>query len=352
LIDDNHLKADILLCCGDLADKADPGAMKYVWTSLSGLARGLGAKLCATAGNHDVDSRYGYNQYDARGVLQSLNPTFPVNSARSADQYWSRQFCVVIVGSLRLILVNSAAYHGQGLPGTGSPEYSHGRIADSTVERLKDVLDAPAESAINVLAVHHHPMAIAEVDDDGSHMVNGAALIDLLAKDRQAWMIIHGHKHVPRLIHGQGGNNAPVLFGCASFSAVLTGRWATRIANQFYLIDLPISPAGRSRLPIAGRFRSWDWHMGLGWEPASEHSGLPSTGGFGCRDHSTLVAANVAATVRKKSPSPVMWHEILKVYPQYEFLMPADIARVKTELETSHSVKVQWGGGYPAELTT
>jgi hypothetical protein len=60
----------------------------------------------------------------------------------------------------------------------------------------------------------------------------------------------------------------------------------------------------------------------------------------------------VAATVKKKSPSPVMWHEILKVYPQYEFLMPADIARVKTELETSHSVKVQWGGGYPAELTT
>lgn len=351
LIKTSKLKADLLLCCGDLADKAEPGAMKYCWAFLNETAKLLGARLCATAGNHDIDSRYGYNAFDARGMMQNLTPTFPVREGRLADQYWARQFCIVQSGSWRLVLVNSAAYHGQGSDDAQPPEYAHGRIAQSTIERLKDALTPPTNAAVNLLAIHHHPMAIGGVDEDGSYMANGEALIDLLAMDRQMWLIIHGHRHVPRLLHGQGGNNAPLLFGCGSFSALLRGRWATSAGNQFYMLEFPIGAASSLGLPLVGRFRSWDWHIGLGWEHATESSGLPGAGGFGCREHSGAVATKVADLVRKRSPATVSWLEVLAKYPQFEFLMPADIARVRTELESSKSIRVQWGAGYPTELS-
>jgi predicted phosphodiesterase len=352
LIAAENFKADVLLCCGDLADKAEPGAMKYAWSFLDDVASQLGAKLCATAGNHDVDSRYGYNDFDARGMLQNLLPNFPVRDSPLADQYWARHFCVVELGHLRLILLNSAAYHGQGSTDAQPPEYSRGRIAKSTVERLKDALQVNTKATVNLLAVHHHPMAIAGVDEDGSQMVNGEALVDLLAMDHHTWMIIHGHKHVPRLVHGQGGNNAPLIFGCGSFAALPTGKWATNTPNQFYLVEYPSSPGSAGGLPLAGRFRSWDWHIGMGWEPAADLSGLPSAGGFGCREHSTSVAANVAALVRARSPVALTWQEVLDQYPQYAYLAPTDVARVRRDLEKTNSVHVQWGPGYPTELST
>jgi predicted phosphodiesterase len=350
LITTEALRADILLCCGDLADKADPASVKYAWAFLRDAAQLLGGQLCATAGNHDVDSRYTYNDFDARGVLQTLVPTFPVSDAALADQFWARHFCVIESGELRLVLLNSAAYHGQGPPRAEAPEYSRGRIAASTVERLKDALRNSAAARINILACHHHPMAMPNVDDDGSHMQNGESLIQLLADDRSNWMIIHGHKHVPRLLHAQGGNNAPILLGAGSFSAVLTGRWATTTPNQFYVLEFPAGTAGDVGLPLAGRFKAWDWHIGLGWQPAKDQSGLPHLGGFGSREHALTVAQKIVALLDETPGVPIQWEEVLVRYPEYEFLSPDDMDRVKRELREGLAVRVQDGAGYPIEL--
>jgi metallophosphoesterase superfamily enzyme len=63
LISDNKLRADILLCSGDLANKATPSGLNYAWRQLEILKNALGArKLIATAGNHDMDSRYQDNE--------------------------------------------------------------------------------------------------------------------------------------------------------------------------------------------------------------------------------------------------------------------------------------------------
>jgi hypothetical protein len=47
--------------------------------------------LLGTVGNHDVDSRLRFSEFDPKGHLQALSPPFPgVNGV--ADRYWARNF--------------------------------------------------------------------------------------------------------------------------------------------------------------------------------------------------------------------------------------------------------------------
>ena len=62
-----------------MADKANPTAMNYVWGKFHLLAEKLKVKNSfATVGNHDIDSRYAYNEFDAKGMLHGLNPPYPL----------------------------------------------------------------------------------------------------------------------------------------------------------------------------------------------------------------------------------------------------------------------------------
>src|SRR5579863_2023126 len=62
-------KADLLLCPGDLGDKARPSAIQYAWECVHEIARVLNpALVAATTGNHDCDSRYEHTDFDAKGL--------------------------------------------------------------------------------------------------------------------------------------------------------------------------------------------------------------------------------------------------------------------------------------------
>jgi hypothetical protein len=53
----------------------DEDPFGYAWQRLHDLAEKSGAKLIATVGNHDVDSRYKSNAFDPRGYApQVLTP--------------------------------------------------------------------------------------------------------------------------------------------------------------------------------------------------------------------------------------------------------------------------------------
>jgi len=89
LIKEANLNADLLICPGDLTDKADTAALIYVWAELQAIGRVLGAdRVIATAGNHDVDSRHQHNEFDAKSALQALLPMFPGLSEQECDRYW------------------------------------------------------------------------------------------------------------------------------------------------------------------------------------------------------------------------------------------------------------------------
>src|SRR5689334_18795176 len=65
LIRDEKLKADVLLCPGDMGDKADPAGIAYGWEALHRVAAALKCRLVTgTTGNHDVDSRLTHHKFD------------------------------------------------------------------------------------------------------------------------------------------------------------------------------------------------------------------------------------------------------------------------------------------------
>jgi 3',5'-cyclic AMP phosphodiesterase CpdA len=185
LIGRESLRADLLLCGGDIGDKARPAAIKFAWASLERVRKALDAeRLAITTGNHDYDSRHAYNSFDAKGVLQALDPPYPLPHEADNDKYWARNFVFVEGAAYRLVVLNSSAYHGQG-----SDEVEHGRVSDATLERLKAGLITLAPKPVNILLCHHHPKPHSELGlGEADTMRNGQQLLDLPGV-RRLWVV-------------------------------------------------------------------------------------------------------------------------------------------------------------------
>jgi hypothetical protein len=215
LLKSENLAVDWVVSPGDLGDRAEPTAQKFAWDELERLRNKLGAKhLIATAGNHDLDSRRTSPDFDLKGSLQLLDPSFPIDlkcfevgDGVYGDRYWSRNFAVIPFPDIdcTLLIINSCAFHGYTSPlnlkpGDEKPpdEHTRGKISSLTREAiLKSVQNLTTR--LNIVLVHHHPIKLPFVDDGNSLMIGGAELIDALKNTQKQWLIIHGHQHVPHL---------------------------------------------------------------------------------------------------------------------------------------------------------
>ncbi len=191
LIEDESLIADLLLCPGDLGDKAKPQSTAHAWHSLQRIGEALRVEmLAATAGNHDVDSRYNYNDYDAKGWLQCLDPLFPIAPDELYDRYWSRHFAVVRFEDICLVLLNSSAYHGGP-----SDEYEHGRISTRTLTALRDAVSSGL-SRINILLCHHHPHHHSELGLGEADLMKNGQLTERMQERMKRGSKMPGWTHI------------------------------------------------------------------------------------------------------------------------------------------------------------
>ena len=347
LIEHEEIRADLLICPGDLADKADPSALNYAWKKLNDLKAQLNAEhLLATSGNHDVDSRNMHGDHDPKGSLQSLRPMFPAGEENLCDRYWSRNFAVFLRGEMRVVLLNSSAFHGYGRD--ADPEFKHGRVSSHTISALRRALEG-SEWRINILVCHHHPAPYNPVgEEDYSEMLGGDQLLELLnSGDFGSWILIHGHKHYPRLAYASGGASSPVIFSAGSFSAVLYQKVQSRAGNQFYIIEIPIDDLDDLELDLAGTLTAWDWITMVGWQPAGPSSGLPHRSGFGWREGTRAIATAIAA---KSTGGVQTGNELLAHLPKLRFLRPQDLVQVVRRLDTAHGIKVTLKDGMIIEV--
>lgn len=345
LIAQEDLRADFVLCPGDLGDKADPDGIAYAWQSLDRLRERLRAAcLIATAGNHDIDSRFMYTGYDAKGRLQELAPLFPVADLHPADEYWSRHFTTIETDAARVVTLNSCAYHGyyddeddHAHPNRhrARRERDHGRVADRTLVRLRRHLEGLTPKPVNIVLCHHHPARFGVKLPDTDVMEGGDVLVELLAGGTCGrWAIVHGHKHYPNLMYAQGGGNAPVIFGAGSFSSAdLWAELGGDVRNQFYVIEFPLRDTIPLGLPWAATFRSWTFIASQGWVTRSPEGGLPSLGGFGFRAEAGQLADDVNAYAAAKGKTIMRWSEVLEAFPRLRYLIPIDEKHLERELE-------------------
>jgi hypothetical protein len=343
------IRADVLLCCGDLGDKADPTGLQYVWGEVEKVRMALEAKLTlGAAGNHDVDSRYIYSGFDAKGQVQALKPRFPVDDERGWLEYWAKNFTVVEVGRARFILLNSAAYHGaakDGLP----PEYVHGRVSDHTISRLLAELKEAGERSANILVCHHHPFKNDKIaTSDYSQMTNGDKLINnLVDAELGPWLVIHGHKHQGRVFYAQGGNSYPTVFAAASFSAKPYPDQVGHTFNEFYIMELEVPQAVGEVSSLLGRIDTWSWSYGDGWRRPQVNEGFGPRAGFGARVDIGQLAKQIATGLRNDHAGrPVSWKQVGECHGYVNHLVPEELFRLIGILEKHHQFGITRDNDY------
>src|SRR5580704_4645240 len=287
---EEKVKADVVLCPGDLAHQAHGAATTWAWEQLQKIAKAVGAdRVIATAGNHDVDSRHMEPSLDPCDNLKELQPPFPLESA---NDYWANSMSLVIHDGWRIVTLNSCFHHN-----ANEQEHRQGRIEHSAITKLNKQLSATdAGAEVNILLCHHHPMPHTELDpNDRSAMVGGDHLLDLLDRGRHGrWLVVHGHKHFPWLSSAPGSSISPIVFSAASASVLLYPALSTQVRNQVHLIEFDTARSRAVNLHLAGTFESWMWSAGDGWAPAPVGSGLPGQGGFGFRVDLADLARRIA----------------------------------------------------------
>lgn len=341
LIADQHLKCDYLFCGGDLGDRATPDAQQYAWQSINQIGGLLQVKeVFGAAGNHDVDSRFAYNQYDAKGQILSLEPKFPTSRESNWLEYWARNFTIVDLDEARLLLLNSSAFHGYHKSGE-TPEYIHGRVSDRTLDAIAQRLSGARKRSINILFCHHHPIKNDAVKNaDYSHMDNGDRLVNLVQDlGVGPWMLLHGHKHAPRLYYAPGDSSAPTVFSAGSFAAKPFRETSDPIKPEFYIITIQNLPENSSST-VRGRIEVWQWSYGIGWGKGKQGIGLGNSAGFGARLDTSEFASEIGTRLKQMhSGTSLKWSDFTDEFPKLQHLIPSDLKRVIDQLRESYGVR-------------
>lgn len=343
------LTADVLLCPGDLGDKAQPVAIQHAWRELHAIKSELRARdLIPTTGNHDIDSRHAHNNHDAKGMLQALHPAYPFAKTNLNDRYWARHFVVIRRNNYRILVLNSSAFHGEGrFDQTKKHEFEQGRVSDYTLSMIRSELNEAAPPNVNILLCHHHPHPHSELrlgEDD--LMIGGRALLDLLGSGVYGrWLVVHGHKHHAKLEYAAGGASPPVIFAAGSVAAVLFRELQTVARNQFYVIEFPLDQF--ESLGFVGQFQSWDWTSGHGWISAPKGSRLPAHGGFGWRGDINVLARQLNRAVTRTT---VKWSVLAKQFPHINYVLPQDLEQLVRLLRADPTLTVEPQDDVPPTL--
>jgi Icc-related predicted phosphoesterase len=336
------IKADFLICCGDLGDKAVPGATERAWKELQELGKLLETKqIITTVGNHDVDSRHQHNDHDARGVLLELAPGFPFADESHNCHFWTHHFVTFNdpIANVRFVVVNSSAYHGEKVD-----EYAHGRVSERTMKRLKASLEKENRFPLNILICHHHPHKHSELKlGDYDDMRGGYELLNLIDSAKFGpWIVFHGHKHHPKISYAQGDSSTPVIFSAGSCAAIPGPDLLGHARNQVYLVHLKIPNEFSTN--CCGEFISWDWMPGRGWDLSQIGSGLPDRGGFGYRGD----IGELAVKISTDFPSGGKWRDVEAKMPVLLNLLPSDSRKLRSILKSEYDYRFEDGkGGNP-----
>jgi hypothetical protein len=339
--------ADFLICPGDITDKASAVGFDEGWSQLSKLKDVLGAShVVASTGNHEVSSRAGAEHDQEGNSVVELDPLKTVQKHEDYPStllcgdarwvYWGRGYYLVEADGVVFLLLNSSHYHGT----TRANEFERGRIGDVALSCLRSELKSAVESRrgthLFVAVLHHHPIQHQDINFDLGkvEMDNGARLMQILGESGVAWIVIHGHKHHPRLQLSQGASSTrSVVFAAGSFGAPLAGRLAMTTRNQFYVMEAGVKD--QSVIPgAAGSVRSFHWDF-TRWDTSTLRvHGLPDRCGFAVPDvRLETLAEEVSEVLGRRSNSYMRWDELTHQLSELGNVLPGDQDALRRALE-------------------
>jgi predicted phosphodiesterase len=334
LIGEQTINADYLICPGDLCDKADTQAAQYAWTELEKLASMLQVRrFFGVTGNHDLDSRYlAQSTIDPKDALRAMQPPYPIPGSGNDSantSYWLDHFAFLTDTNVRTLLLNTCGTHG-----LQKDEMRHGRIGVPTLQRIRKYLQNDSgEYAINLAICHHHPQQHSELElGEYDFMRDGQQFLQLIGSGEfGSWIVIHGHKHHPKITYAAGGNTSPVVFSAGSFSVLLDPQHGSQ-QNTFHLLEIEADVVGST---LRGQARTFEFDFGRGWRPAHDGSAVPYHAGFGFRGDLQQLAASIAAAI---PDSHKTISELASQLPDLQYLIPSDRAYLFDTLRKRHGM--------------
>jgi 3',5'-cyclic AMP phosphodiesterase CpdA len=271
LVRGNHLRADALLCPGDLTHKSSNIGLHSGLAYVREIAAELHAPLIFVAtGNHDVNSRT--PGVDPFRNLKTLHSDFPFSESEAVNRYWSEGFHVAPLSTdVSLAVINTSYHH------YSEPESRHGTFPLSQIDALDRHLRSTSAARAHLIALlHHHPVLHSVAGFESDDVIpTGDRLLKCLAQ-HGCNLVIHGHKHYSRLKRELIDGSHLLVFASGSFSAQLN-QIGTHTANLFHIITVD------DLAPVAtGHLNSWEYNYSTGWHRTSfDGSGLPHVSNFG-----------------------------------------------------------------------
>lgn len=325
LIKQQSLRANILLMPGDITNEVDPQGMLTGWGFVQEIARSLGASYVApTLGNHDVISRTPTD--DAFKLARRLSsPKFPTEDAQAFDQFWSKGFFTIENEKWRVLVINSVTSHAN------EAAAKQGFISEKQIDDIGRYISAVGSKAVQVAVCHHHTMLHEDIRLGKSDVMENGSLLSQKLAEQKFCLIVHGHKHHPKLSYAPGAQPIPVL-AAGSFSAGLKNGLASRTRNVFHLITIQLPQSVGT--PVSGIIRTWQFREWKGWTPATwEAADFPHCTGFGCFDHPHNLASQIESIFRAKGTRFEHWSKIVAELPNIRLIPPSTFEAVGKRLK-------------------
>ena len=155
---DSKIDSDVIICLGDLGDKANEHGIKSGWDAISRMDSKLNCNLkVGVAGNHDVDSRKIYSQ-EPHKFIKNFSVDFPTSDPNLNSKFWNDGYCLYESSDLEILLINTVRTH------IGIPESKESAVDSITLEEIDKLLNVGVDK-IKLCILHHHPIKHSNINN-------------------------------------------------------------------------------------------------------------------------------------------------------------------------------------------
>lgn len=327
LIKKDKLRAHILVSPGDLTNKVHHQGLLSGWQYVKEIADSLKVHtLAGTLGNHDIDSR-GEQGKGLFHLARGIGKGFPIPSGPASNSFYSNGFCFIEGKKWRLLVFNSVLEHHN------EHKAKRGECTLHQLNLLKSELKTLPNKPLQFAIIHHHPVHHADLGMlESDVMVGGNELLQLLC-DFQFDMLIHGHKHHPKLQYFDRGASNLLIFASGAFAAVDRRGLLTAVTrNLFHIVEFSVGKQ-------CGIIKSWEWNGNKGWNPSTTTSAdFPHKCGFGCVEPIDQLVDSINSLLGKRMR--MTWDETLVKLPQLQYLTGKDLRLLKDLLEKKKAIQL------------
>ena len=250
-----EMRPQYILLAGDLTSIASPQEFVFCEKKILSIADTIGIdknNIICCLGNHDIDWKIAdlYNQHES-GDNQTVEC--------SRDRYQriaagSSRFCLESIKEAEAEKRGPAPYNGiyeaedfiivtlnSGWRCGKNQRYSHGEITKEQLDWFENTLrEYDKDDRKKLVLLHHHPFnyPYPVIGEDISQITEGAEFIEIV-ENYNVDLVIHGHRHHPKVKTTMKSGRRPITYFCAGSLAVNTEhRYGGEIPNTVHFIDI------------------------------------------------------------------------------------------------------------------